>query len=170
MSSLKKRGKSVLWISIGAVLGTALTVFIGLILIGIRPEVALILAGIALATDPAATIDVIHQTRSEGEFSKILESVVAIDDAWGLIIFSLFLAIAQTLYGNGDGLNSLWLGGYEIGGAILLGLFLGNSHGLGHGTTQARGTDSSRSVRHRAFFAEVLPCGCRCHSFWPGWP
>jgi len=125
MSSLQKGGKIVLWISIGAVLGTALTVFIGLIFLGIRPEVALILAGVALATDPAATIDVIHQTRSEGEFSKILEGVVAIDDAWGLIIFSFLLAIAQALYGNGEGLNILWVAGYEIGGAILLGLLLG---------------------------------------------
>ncbi len=125
ISSLQKRGKIVLWISIGAVLGTALTVFIGLILLGIRPEVALILAGIALATDPAATIDVIHQTRLEGEFSKILEGVVAIDDAWGLIIFSFLLAIAQALYGDGGVFNILWIAGYEIGGAILLGLLLG---------------------------------------------
>ncbi len=125
ISSLQKRGKNVLWISIGAVLGTAITVFIGLILLGIRPEVALILAGIALATDPAATIDVIHQTRSKGEFSKILEGVVAIDDAWGLIIFSFLLAIAQALYGDGGGLTILWVAGYEIGGAILLGLLLG---------------------------------------------
>ena len=125
ISSLQKRGKIVLWISIGAVLGTALTVFIGLILLGIQPEIALILAGIALATDPAATTDVIHQTRSEGEFSKVLEGVVAIDDAWGLIIFSFLLAIAQALYGNGDGLNILWIAGYEIGGAVLLGLLLG---------------------------------------------
>ncbi len=125
ISSLQKRGKIVLWISIGAVLGTALTVFIGLILLGIRPEVALILAGIALATDPAATIDVIHQTRLEGEFSKILEGVVAIDDAWGLIIFSFLLAIAQALYGDGGGFNIFWVAGYEIGGAILLGLLLG---------------------------------------------
>ncbi len=99
--------------------------FTGLILLGIQPEVALILAGIALATDPAATIDVIHQTGSKGEFSKILEGVVAIDDAWGLIIFSFLLAIAQALYGDGGGINILWVAGYEIGGALLLGLLLG---------------------------------------------
>ena len=125
MSSLQKRGKFVLWMSIGAVVGTTLTVFIGLILIGIQPEVALILAGIALATDPAATIDVIHQTRSKGEFSKILEGVVAIDDAWGLIIFSFLLAIVQALYGQGEWWDILLLGIWEIVGALLLGLLLG---------------------------------------------
>ncbi len=125
LTSLQQRGKCVLWISLGAVVGTALTVFIGLMLLGIQPALALILAGIALATDPAATIDVIRQTRSKGEFSKVLESVVAIDDAWGLIIFSLLLAIAQAISGNGDGWHTLLLGGYEIGGALLLGLGLG---------------------------------------------
>ncbi len=125
ITSLKKRGKCVLWISIGSVVGTALTVFLGLIILGIQPEVALILAGIALATDPAATIDVIRQTRSKGEFSEILESIVAIDDAWGLIIFSFLLAFAQAISGNGEGMQTLLLGTYEIGGAILLGLILG---------------------------------------------
>jgi Kef-type K+ transport system membrane component KefB len=124
-SSLQKRGKCVLWISIGAVVGTVITVFMGLILIGIQPEVALILAGIALATDPAATIDVIHQTGSKGEFSKILEGVVAIDDAWALIIFSFLMATAKALYGNGEEWDILLLGAWEIGGALLLGLLLG---------------------------------------------
>ena len=124
-ASLRKHGTCVLWISIGAVVGTAVTVFTGLILLGIRPELALILSGIALATDPAATIDVIRQTRSKGEFSQILEGVVAIDDAWGLIIFSFLLAFAQALYGNGNGFDTLWLGIYEIGGAMVLGLLLG---------------------------------------------
>ena len=125
LQSLQHRGKCVLWISVGAVIGTALTVFIGLMLLGIQPEVALILAGIAVATDPAATIDVIRQTRSKGEFSKVLEGVVAIDDAWGVIMFSFLLAFAQALSGNGDGWHTLLVGTYDIGGAILLGLLLG---------------------------------------------
>ncbi len=125
VSSLQQHGKCVLWISIGAAVGTALIVGIGLLLLGFQPETALILAGIALTTDPAATIDVIHQTHSKGEFSKILENVVAIDDAWGLILFSVLLAFAQALSGNGDGLHTLMLGGYEVGGAIFLGLILG---------------------------------------------
>ncbi len=70
-------------------------------------------------------MDVIRQTRSKGEFSKTLESVVAIDDAWGLIIFSILLAFAQAVSGNGNGWHSLLIGGYEIGGALFLGLLLG---------------------------------------------
>ena len=124
-SSLQRHGKIVLWISIGAVLATAMTVFIGLLLLGIRPDIALVLAGISLATDPAATIDVIREIRAKGEFSSTLENIVAIDDVWGLMIFSVLLAMAQTLYGQETGWDMLLLGGWEIGGAMLLGLVLG---------------------------------------------
>jgi Kef-type K+ transport system membrane component KefB len=125
LSSLQGRGTMVLGISIGAVLGTAASVFLGLILLGVRPELALILAGISTATAPAATLDVIREVRAEGEFSRTLESVVAIDDAWGLIIFSFLLATAQALYGKGEGWDMLMLGAWEIVGALLLGLLLG---------------------------------------------
>lgn len=124
-SSLRGHGTIVLWISIGAVLATAMTVFIGLLLLGIRPDIALILAGISLATDPAATIDVTREIRAKGEFSKTLENIVAIDDVWGLMIFSLLLAIAEMLHGQGTGLDMIFLGMWEVGGALLLGLVLG---------------------------------------------
>ena len=46
LSSLRQRGPLVLGISIGAVLVTALSVFLGLLLVGVHPELALILAGV----------------------------------------------------------------------------------------------------------------------------
>ncbi len=125
LSSLKLRGRMVLGISIGAVLVTAVLVFLGLLLVGVRPELALILAGIAPATAPAATLDVIREVRAKGEFSEVLENVVAIDDAWGLLLFSLLLTMAQILYGQGNGWNMLLLGSWEIGGAFLVGLLIG---------------------------------------------
>jgi Kef-type K+ transport system membrane component KefB len=123
--SLQQRGKTVLWISIGEVLAAAAAVFLGLYSMGVRPEIALLLAGIAPASAPAATIDVIREMRADGEFSRTLENVVAIDDAWGLIIFSFLLAVVQSLYGNGDGWDLLLVGAWEIGGAVLLGVLLG---------------------------------------------
>lgn len=124
-SSLQKRGKPVLWISIGEVLGVTVAMFVGLALMGFRPEIALLLAGIAPASDPVATLDVIHEARGNGEFSRTLQSIVAIDDAWGLIIFSFLLAMAEALYGHGDGWDMLLISVWEIGGAALLGLLLG---------------------------------------------
>ena len=124
LRSLKKRGKPVLWISIGEVVGAAAAMFLGLLLMGFPPEIALLLAGIAPASDPVATIDVIREVKGQGEFSQTLESVVGIDDAWGLIVFSFLLAMAQALYGKGEGWDIVLLGIWEIGGALLLGLLL----------------------------------------------
>lgn len=125
LRSLKKREKPVLWISIGEVVGAAAAMFLGLLLMGFPPEIALLLAGIAPASDPVATIDVIREVKGQGEFSQTLESVVGIDDAWGLIVFSFLLAMAQALYGKGEGWDIVLLGIWEIGGALLLGLLLG---------------------------------------------
>ncbi|MEO8324789.1 MAG: cation:proton antiporter [Nitrospirota bacterium] len=110
LRSLKKRGKPVLWISIGEVVGAAAAMFLGLILMGFSPEIALLLAGIAPASDPVAIIDVIREVKGQGEFSHTLESVVGIDDAWGLIVFSFLLAIAQAFYGKGEGGDIVLLG------------------------------------------------------------
>jgi len=123
--SLRQRGRTVLWISIGEVLAAALAVLIGLLIFGVPLEIALILAGIAPASAPAATLDVIHELKTHGEFAKTLESVVAIDDAWGLLIFSLFLAMAQAVYGQGTSVDMLMIGIWEIGIAVVLGLSLG---------------------------------------------
>lgn len=53
--------------------------------------------------------------------------IVAIDDTWGLFIFSLLLAVVQALGGQGqDGAAEIMVSSVrEIGGAILLGLALG---------------------------------------------
>jgi Kef-type K+ transport system membrane component KefB len=58
---LRKSGRQVLWISIMAVLVTALIVATGLLVLGQSLPVALLLAAIAPATAPASTIDVIQE-------------------------------------------------------------------------------------------------------------
>lgn len=85
----------------------------------------LLLAGIAAATAPAATTDVVEESGAKDPFTSVLVGVVAIDDAWDMILFSLLLAAALVLHGNGSGLDGLWLGLYDIGGSLLPGLCLG---------------------------------------------
>jgi len=119
-------GRVVLLISITAVVATAAIVFAGLWAIGVPITAALLLAGIATATDPAATVDVIRQTGAKGRFPDVLKGVVAIDDAWGLLGFSLLMSVAQVTSGNGDGFwGPLREGLWEIGGAIVIGTVLG---------------------------------------------
>jgi len=125
LSSLRKHGKLVLWLSIAEVVGTALVVLVGLLFIGVQIDIALILAGIATATAPAATTDVVHEARADGVFTRTLLGIVAVDDAWGLIVFSLILTATEALGGQGDTIAPLLTGAWELGGALLLGICLG---------------------------------------------
>lgn len=124
LEQLKANGQDVLFISITVVVMTIAIVFGGLFLIGVAPVLALLLAGIATATDPAATEEVINQTRTEGPFAETLKGIVAIDDAWGLIAFSLILAFADFLMGNGAH-ESLAAGARDLIGAIGIGALVG---------------------------------------------
>ena len=118
-------GRPVLTISAFEVVGVSLVVFAGLVVAGVRLEVALLLAGIAPASAPAAVIGVTEQLRAQGRYTDTLLGVVALDDAWGLIVFSLLLASAQAIGGDGDALGALAHGGRELGGAVLVGLAVG---------------------------------------------
>jgi Kef-type K+ transport system membrane component KefB len=121
----QKYGLVVLQSSIIIVLITALMVSIGLIMVGMQPALALLLAGISTATAPAATLDVIHESKAKGEFTDILQGIVAIDDAWGIVLFSFILASVQVLFGPGDVLLVLKYGFWELFGAVGLGFALG---------------------------------------------
>ena len=123
--ALGKLGRPVLGISLGILLVTIPVVFLGLMALGVPGPVALLLAGIATATAPAATVDVVREYRARGRFTDTLLGIVAIDDAWGLLIFSLLLAAAQAWLGH-NGIGEVILTGvWETGGAVLLGLALG---------------------------------------------
>ena len=124
-SFIQKNTYTVLWVSVSEVFVTAIIVFAGLILIGVPIEVALIFAGVSTATDPAATADVVNETNAKGNFSNTLLAIVAIDDAWGLIIFSFILALAQSIHGQIGGVEILLSGAWNLGGACLVGIGLG---------------------------------------------
>lgn len=96
-----RHGRQILAISIAVVTTTVIVVSVGLTLLGASPVLALLLAGIATATAPVATQDVIRQSGAEGEFTQTLRGIVAVDDAWGLIAFSLVVIGAEMLAGNG---------------------------------------------------------------------
>lgn len=121
----KELGRPVLAMSLGEVMMTAALMFAVLYLFGVPVEIALLLAGIAPATAPAATLDVVREYRAEGHFTNTLLGIVAIDDAWGLLLFSLLLAAAQALSGQLGAVETVLAGAWDVGGAVLLGLVLG---------------------------------------------
>lgn len=58
---------------------------------------AITLGAIAAATAPAATLMVVRQYKADGPMTKLLLLVVAIDDAVGLVLFSVSYGIATAL-------------------------------------------------------------------------
>ncbi len=114
-----------LWISSSAVLITVSIVSISLLLIGIETQLAILLGCIATATAPAATIDVISESNYQGPFASLLISIVAIDDALGLIVFSIGIAFVSALNGNEYSIYPVLIALKEIGGAIILGAGIG---------------------------------------------
>jgi Kef-type K+ transport system membrane component KefB len=98
---------------------------IGLMAIGVTVEIAILLGCIASATAPAATLDIVLEADHEGPFSNLLLSIVALDDIWGLILFSIGVAVVMAEGGNTAETSQLYIVVKDIGGALLIGLTLG---------------------------------------------
>lgn len=127
LPALRAHGPAILVISLSVVIGTFAAVTLGLWAVGVPLAAALVLGAIATATDPAATLDVIRQTGTRGAFAERIKGIVAIDDGWGLLVFSLALVAAQGIGAasagedTGHGLAAL----REIALSIGLGTALG---------------------------------------------
>ena len=123
--ALRKRGTKVIGISLCKVFGASLVVASTLLLVGVDPVIALLLAGVAPATDPAATYDLVHESGTSGEFVDTLLSIVAVDDVWGLLIFMVMLATAGIVAGDAALATGILSSLADIGSSILLGVALG---------------------------------------------
>lgn len=122
---LTTMGRPIIGISLGVMLMTALLIFAGLVMLGVSWELAFILAGIAPATAPAPVFDVANELNAKGDFTDTLLGIVAVDDAWGMLLFSISLVAAAVVAGNGDTNQILLHGLWEVGGALLLGIVIG---------------------------------------------
>jgi Kef-type K+ transport system membrane component KefB len=121
---IKEQGTVVLMVTMGETLLTSVLVFAALVLIGAPLALALLLAGIAPASAPAAIFETVREGKSTGPLTDTVLGVVAIDDAWGVILFSLLLVAAQAVTGEGAHFTELLKGLWEVFGAILIGVLI----------------------------------------------
>ena len=92
-------------ITIGILQAVLTTALVDVVLIGLHfcfPHVisipcAITLGAIASATAPAATLMVVRQYKADGPLTRLLMLVVAIDDAVGLVLFSVSFGIATAI-------------------------------------------------------------------------
>jgi len=122
--NLKRHGADILALSVVVVAFTAALVFAAAWLLSGDLGLSLLLGALATATAPAATTDVVRESGAKGPFTETLLGVVAVDDVWGVLTFSLLMAAVAMLDG-GDGMAALTHGAWEIGGALGLGVLLG---------------------------------------------
>ena len=103
LSQLKSIGKQATIIGIFQAVFTTLVV--DAVLIGLHfiipkqfpLEAAIIMGAIASATAPAATLMVVRQYKAKGPVTDVLLPVVALDDAVGLVLFSISFGVAKAL-------------------------------------------------------------------------
>ena len=103
LSQLKATGAKA--ITIGILQAVITTVLVDIVLIALHlffPNIislpcAIVLGAIASATAPAATLMVVRQYKADGPLTRLLMLVVAIDDAVGLLLFSVSFGIATAL-------------------------------------------------------------------------
>ena len=87
---------------------------------------AITLGAIASATAPAATLMVVRQYKAKGKLTDMLLPVVALDDAVGLVIFSVSFGIAKSLESGAlDMLSIIVTPVAEIALSLILGAVAG---------------------------------------------
>lgn len=128
LSQLKSTGKQATVIGIvQAVVATVLVDVALVVLHLIMPDkislpVAITLGAVAAATAPAATLMVVRQYKAQGPLTSLLLPIVALDDAVGLVIFSVSFGVARALQtGVPDMVSIVAEPLIEIVGSLLLG-------------------------------------------------
>ncbi|HBN96610.1 MAG TPA: cation:proton antiporter, partial [Firmicutes bacterium] len=95
---MKKLGKSFVVITFSEVFGTILVVFATMYFL-FKQDFAfsLVMASIAAATAPAATIMVMRQYRADGPVTRTLLPVIALDGVLGVLLFGIAISITRVV-------------------------------------------------------------------------
>jgi Kef-type K+ transport system membrane component KefB len=125
LSALRNSRGEVLWISAVAAVVTSVVVTGALLLAGMELPLAILLGCIAAATDATAVLDVVTESGRNGHFSRVLLAIVALDDVWALLLFSIGMALVSAILGSGGGVEFLVHASREILGAFALGIVIG---------------------------------------------
>jgi len=127
--NIKRLGKMVVWISSLEASMAWIFVTLGIrFLAGMNWPTSICLGALASATAPAATMMVIREYKATGFFTNTLLGIVALDDAWCLIIISVAIAVSKAASlpsaGNAVILNALLHSIGSITGACMVGVLL----------------------------------------------
>ncbi|HHS50696.1 MAG TPA: hypothetical protein ENN07_06220 [candidate division Zixibacteria bacterium] len=127
--TVRRLGMKILVITLVQFITTFIVVTVCLYIFRLPLRFALILGAIATATAPAATVIIIQTLRAKGDFVNTLYGVVALDDAFCVLLFACIFAFAGPFFGMNiaehSGIQMLWHAISEIGISIFIGLMGG---------------------------------------------
>ena len=148
LSNIRAVGKSAIIITFTQAFGAVVLVDLALWAFGFDVPLAITLGAIATATAPAATLMVVRQYKAKGPLTNTLLPVVAMDDAIGLMVFSISLAIAKAL-SSGQAVTSQTMliePLVEIGLSLLVGAGIGFLSSLAMRFFHSKGNKLSISI------------------------
>ncbi|NIQ97086.1 MAG: sodium:proton exchanger, partial [Desulfuromonadales bacterium] len=97
LSTFKKYGKNIFVILMCEGMFAYLLVGIFVYLVTKNAAISILLAALASATAPAATVDVIWEYRAKGILSTMILAIVALDDGLSLILYALSKVFAESI-------------------------------------------------------------------------
>lgn len=125
---LRKMGRSIICILLFEAVGTFILVTTGIYLVTHSLHVSLVFGALSSATAPAATVDVLAEYDAKGPLTTSLLAVVGMDDALALVLYSVVIAITESLIlgsGTTSIISVLGLPVIEIAGSLVLGYLIG---------------------------------------------
>ncbi len=126
LKKLFKERKTVLVLLFAETIGTFFIVFFVTILVSQDYLLAVILAGLATATAPAATVEIFRKFKSEGPLTRLAQWILALDDIVAVFVIETVLVFLALELGHDISPLGFVIGIiHEIGFALVLGLGAG---------------------------------------------
>ncbi len=128
----RRVGRQVLLLTLYESVLAALFVTVGMLILGLEWQAALLLGAIAIATAPASTLMVIREVDSEGPLTDSLLAIIALNNIYCIIAYSLVGAVVDlsTGLGTSAGLFTTLYGAlyplvWQLCGSVALGFLIG---------------------------------------------
>ncbi|PRY77139.1 cation:proton antiporter [Alkalibacterium olivapovliticus] len=119
----RKFGKNLVTISLGSAVLTVSVVTLLTWLTGMPLQYALVLGTLALTVSPAGVVEVVKDTRSEGEMTQNVLGLVAFDNLVAIMAFGMMISFVQSLGDQGAG-------GFALIATVILDIVYGLIVGL----------------------------------------
>jgi Kef-type K+ transport system membrane component KefB len=128
----RRTGRVILIVTLFESTATALAVFLGMILIGQPPSIALVFASIVIETGAASTLMVMRESDSAGPLTDTVTGVIGLNNVLALVAFSLVIGCLDMYALSSAGsltaaevYRQIYLLGWQFLGSCAMGFLVG---------------------------------------------